>query len=461
MSPTAATAAGLVGEHPLARARRSRRRRCRPAASPARNAASPLSSGSEVYSPVARQAALAEHAGLDVGAAQLDVDLLLDVVGRAFLDHQHGALAGAERAHLLRHQRIDDVEHVDRNARGAVEIGEVEPLERAQHAVGEAADHDDADVVEVAGDQLVELVLADECCAAGRRSSTLQPLLREDDRRMRELAIVEARRTGDAVLARIGGAPVVLGGELAGDVAGADAQLHHHRRVARLRQLEALLDHAHDGRQVGARIEQPHRGFHRVGIGALLDHARALAVVLAEDDHHAADHAGRGEVRQRVGRHVGADDRLPGHRAAQRIVDRGAQHRGRRGLVGAGLQMHAEVADDVLGIDQHVEQVRDRRALIAADIAHARLQQRLGHREDALAAEGLAVAELERLHFFLERAFHPPDPSREPATSITAPEHECYRADLLASCRRWLCAGANMPPYRIPGPASAARCERA
>ena len=44
-----------------------------------------------------RQRALAEDAGLDVGAAQLDVDLLLDVVGRAFLDHQHRALAGAER----------------------------------------------------------------------------------------------------------------------------------------------------------------------------------------------------------------------------------------------------------------------------------------------------------------------------------------------------------------------------
>src|SRR5262249_56764467 len=47
-----------------------------------------------------------------------------------------------------------------------------------------------------------------------------------------------------------------------------------------------------------------------------------------------------------------------------------------------------------------------RRALIAADIAHAGLQQRLGHGEDALAVEGLALAELERLHLFFERAFH-------------------------------------------------------
>ena len=38
-----------------------------------------------------RQQALAEHAGLDVGAAQFDVDRLLDIVGIAFFDDQHGA----------------------------------------------------------------------------------------------------------------------------------------------------------------------------------------------------------------------------------------------------------------------------------------------------------------------------------------------------------------------------------
>ena len=70
--------------------------------------------------------------------------------------------------------------------------------------------------------------------------------------------------------------------------------------------------------------------------------------------------------------------------------------------------MHAEVGEQVLGLDHHVEQVRDRRALVAADIAHAGLQQRLGDREDALAAEDLAVAQLQRLHFLLERAFHGP-----------------------------------------------------
>ena len=68
--------------------------------------------------------------------------------------------------------------------------------------------------------------------------------------------------------------------------------------------------------------------------------------------------------------------------------------------------MDAKLAHDVLRIDEHVDQMRDGRALVAADVGHARLQQRLGDGQDAFAAEGFAVAELERLHLFLERAFH-------------------------------------------------------
>jgi hypothetical protein len=52
--------------------------------------------------------------------------------------------------------------------------------------------------------------------------------------------------------------------------------------------------------------------------------------------------------------------------------------------------------------------VRDRRALVAGHIGHARLQQRLGHGQDAFAVELGAVAELQLLYLFLERAFcHP------------------------------------------------------
>ncbi len=68
--------------------------------------------------------------------------------------------------------------------------------------------------------------------------------------------------------------------------------------------------------------------------------------------------------------------------------------------------MHAETLEQVLRLDHDVEQMRHRRALVAADIAHARLQERLGDRQDAFAAEDVAVAQLELLHFLLERAFH-------------------------------------------------------
>jgi hypothetical protein len=46
--------------------------------------------------------------------------------------------------------------------------------------------------------------------------------------------------------------------------------------------------------------------------------------------------------------------------------------------------------------------MRDRRALVAADIGDARLQQCLGNGENALAAELLAVAEFEILDFAFE-----------------------------------------------------------
>ena len=67
--------------------------------------------------------------------------------------------------------------------------------------------------------------------------------------------------------------------------------------------------------------------------------------------------------------------------------------------------MDAELVEQVLRFDQHVDQVRDRRALVAADIGDARLQDRLGDRENALAAEELALAQTQRTHFLGEGAF--------------------------------------------------------
>jgi hypothetical protein len=165
---------------------------------------------------------------------------------------------------------------------------------------------------------------------------------------------------------------------------------------------EAVLDQVHHPAQVGARVQQDHAGLQRVGVRALLDHTGALAVVLAHHHQHAALHTRRRQVGERIGCHVGADDGLPGHRAAQRVVDGRAQHRRGRGLVGTRLHMHAEFVHVAPGLHQHVHQVRHRRALVAAHIGHARLQQRLGDGQDALAVKGLAVAQAQGFDFLAE-----------------------------------------------------------
>ena len=54
---------------------------------------------------------------------------------------------------------------------------------------------------------------------------------------------------------------------------------------------------------------------------------------------------------------------------------------------------------------EHVDQMGDGGAGIAADIGHAGLQQRLGDGENALAAESISVAEPEVLDFARERTF--------------------------------------------------------
>ena len=141
-----------------------------------------------------RQRSLAVDLGLNVGAAQLDVHRLLDVVREAFLDDEHGAFGCAERGDFLGHQRVDDVEHEHWHARGAEHVGKAHALQRAQHAGGETAHDDDADVGEIAVHRLVQFLLADEG-ARGRQSLfDLQALLREDHRRMREPSIFEFRR---------------------------------------------------------------------------------------------------------------------------------------------------------------------------------------------------------------------------------------------------------------------------
>ena len=187
-------------------------------------------------------------------------------------------------------------------------------------------------------------------------------------RRRQDDPVVAAPGRGQRIRHGEGRPAVVARDEAAVHVTGADPHHQHHRRIARLRELEPLLDHPHDGGQVRAWIEQPHLRLHREGVGALLHDAGALAIVLAEHDQGTARDACRGEIRERIRGDVGADRGLPGHRAADRVVDGRGEHRRGGRLARARFEAHAELVEDPARVRKHVHQVRHRRALVAADV---------------------------------------------------------------------------------------------
>jgi hypothetical protein len=140
-------------------------------------------------------------------------------------------------------------------------------------------------------------------------------------------------------------------------------------------------------------------------VAALLHDRGAFTIVLPDDDQRAAGDAAGGEVGERVGGDIGADRRLEGRGAAQRIIDRRRERSGGGRFVGARLEPDPQVAQHVVGIGEHIDEMRDRRALIAGDVGDARLQQRLGDGENSLAAEFLPRAEPKFCDLAFERAF--------------------------------------------------------
>ena len=363
-----------------------------------------LEHGSRGVFPRHRQHVLAVQRGGRAGLAQDGRHVLLDKVRLAFFHQQHGALAFAEAQQLVVHQRVGHVHHIQRDLRVAVGIGQIELLQRPDQGVVAAALTGNAQVSRPLGKELVEPALLDEAHGGRPALPDLLLLVQKAGRRQHDAAHV-ALRLGHGLLQGVGRTAVVAGGELAMHVAGADAQLQHHRGVAGLGQLETVLHRLHDARQVGARIEHPYLRLHRKGMAAFLHDGRALAVVLANDDQRPALDAARGQVGQRVGGHIRAHRGLEGHRAAQRIVDRCGQRGGGRGLAGAVLEADAMLDQDVLGVGQHIHQMRDGSALVARDVVHARLQQSLCHCQDALTVEYLAGTQTELLDLLDKRTF--------------------------------------------------------
>ena len=263
--------------------------------------------------------------------------------------------------------------------------------------------HDQAQVAVLGAFKMfVQALLGNVLAGSGQAVLNFAFFLRKGHRRVRQLHVVETGGLVDQVFFGEFGGLVVLGHKLPAHMAGADAQLHHHRHVGRFGQPKTVFDHVDHLAQLRPRVEQAHARLERIGVGAFLNDAGTLAVVFAHHDQHAPGHAGRRQIGQRIGRHVGAHNRLPGHRAANRVMDGCAQHRGGRRFVGTGLHVHAQFVHVGLGLHHHIEQVRDRCALIAAHIAHARLQQPLGDGQNALAVKDLARAHAQGLDFFVK-----------------------------------------------------------
>ena len=194
----------LCAGEPLARGR-SRRRRARRfgeqiGAMAAMNFRRPSRTTPPVYSPAIGSMSLPSTRVWTSARRRMVFDRLLDVVGLAFLDDQDRLLAGAEAHELVVDQRIGDVEHVERDAASPEDVGEAEQFERAQRGVVHAALQDDADVVGVAVEELVELVLLDELHR--RRPALLDLLLLvQVGRRRQHDAVGVAQRVFQRVLA--------------------------------------------------------------------------------------------------------------------------------------------------------------------------------------------------------------------------------------------------------------------
>jgi hypothetical protein len=82
-----------------------------------------------------------------IGTAQEGGDFLLDELGLSFFEDEQCGLVFREGGDFFRHQRVDDVQREDRDARRAEGIGQAKRAQRAHEAVVQAALHDDAEIL--------------------------------------------------------------------------------------------------------------------------------------------------------------------------------------------------------------------------------------------------------------------------------------------------------------------------
>jgi hypothetical protein len=131
-----------------------------------------------------RQHVFAVQFRVEIGFAQDLTDGLLEVIGRTFLDHQHGPLACAKAGDLLGHQRMHHVEHQRRQLDSSISVAQSGQRHPAVQHVEQSALHDDADLAVGGAHPLVQLVLDDELPRGGKAAVHLVGFLAEGGRRV-------------------------------------------------------------------------------------------------------------------------------------------------------------------------------------------------------------------------------------------------------------------------------------
>ena len=161
------------------------------------------------------------------------VERLLDEIRLPLLDDEHRALVGAETSDLSPDQGIGDIKHIQRDAAGAKDVGKSKKLQRPDDEVVQPTLQNNADILPIAAEDLIQSVLLDET-DRGRPASVDFVLLLHKRERWQDDLICGAVGSLQCFPNGERRSFVVLGDEVSVDVTGTDAQFEHHRCVALL-----------------------------------------------------------------------------------------------------------------------------------------------------------------------------------------------------------------------------------
>ena len=116
---------------------------------------------------------------------------MLNVFRLTLFNHQHRAFAKCKFSHLLRHQRVGDVQHQQGDLTLPKRIAQAKLLQGANQRVVNAALHDDADVLARPVHQFIELLLQNVAARCGDALRCFQFFLCKGDGRVCQLGVVK------------------------------------------------------------------------------------------------------------------------------------------------------------------------------------------------------------------------------------------------------------------------------